>query len=315
MALSKPMEMLANATSAAVGGFTATSLLYPLDTLKTRMQSTQDDPKPPLTLASLYQGYPYKVAESTVSKFFYFYAYTMLSQMVSSGKPINTATNLIVGYFAEFIHLPITLPMEVLATRLQTNSKFTVSSNSNTTNKMSIFDIISQVREENQGGFSGFYKGFRAYFVLCLQPAIQYTAFEQLKVLYLTKLKKKSFMSNSLSALEAFVLGAIARSIATLLLFPYIRAKVLVQSQKKKQKQVTTTGSNTIHTTTFSMDQLEKGQQKSEEGILATLQRVYQEEGYLALYRGLTPELTKVSLVYILIETTVYFLTYYLSIL
>lgn len=75
---------------------------------------------------------------------------------------------------------------------------------------------------------------------------------------------------------QAFVLGAIARSVATLLLFPYIRAKVLVQTKKK---------------------QVVSGQAASQDGIVSTLQRVYKEEGALSLYRGLGPELTKARFV------------------
>lgn len=68
------------------------------------------------------------------------------------------------------------------------------------------------------------------------------------------------------------MLGAIARSVATLLLFPYIRAKVLVQTKKR---------------------QAVAGQTAGQDGIISTLQRVYKEEGALSLYRGLGPELTK----------------------
>ncbi|KAF1327906.1 hypothetical protein FI667_g7223, partial [Globisporangium splendens] len=285
MALSKPMEMLAAATAAGVGGFVATSVLYPLDTLKTRMQSgskallsddDKDDKRDYVALVkSLYQGIQYKTAESSVSKFLYFYAYTMLAQMVApkDGKPINTATNLLVGYVSEFTHLPVTLPMEVIATRLQTASKGSGSGG--------ILQIVRSVLEES--GVKGFYKGFQAYFVLCLQPAIQYTVFERVKEMYLRRFKQAA---QSLGALEAFVLGAIARSIATLLLFPYIRAKVIVQSKKKLAVKAAAPGD------------LEKQQPSAEapEGIVATLQRVYKEEGALSLYRGLGPELTKGAL-------------------
>lgn len=44
--------------------------------------------------------------------------------------------------------------------------------------------------------------------------------------------------------------------------------------------------------------ELESGEEKapaaSQDGIVTTLQRVYAEEGPMALYRGLWPELTKV---------------------
>ncbi|KAG7399035.1 ADP/ATP carrier protein [Phytophthora boehmeriae] len=282
MALSKPMEMMAAATAAGVGGFLSTSILFPLDTIKTRIQSgapllPEDDEqsdrksKHVALVKSLYQGIQYKAAESSTSKFMYFYAYTMLAQMVApkDGKPIGTLTDLAIGYVSELCHLPVTMPMELVGTRLQTSSE-----------SGGVLQILRSIVKES--GVGGLYKGLGAYFVLCLQPAIQYTVFERLKGLYLRKFKQAS---QALGALEAFVLGAVARSIATLVLFPYIRAKVLMQSKKKQT----------------AVADLEQGQvspagRASKETIASTLQRVYKEEGPLALYRGLGPELTRGAL-------------------
>ncbi|KAL4115401.1 hypothetical protein PRIC2_013563 [Phytophthora ramorum] len=281
MALSKPMEMVAAATAAGVGGFLSTSILYPLDTLKTRIQSgasllpedeegedkaTPKKNKQVALIKSLYQGIQYKAAESSTSKFLYFYAYTMLAQMVApkDGKPIGTLTDLGIGYLSELLHLPITMPMELVGTRMQTSSE-----------SGGILQILRSIIKEN--GVGGLYKGLGAYFVLCLQPTIQYTVFERLKGMYLRKFKQAS---QSLGALEAFMLGALARSIATLALFPYIRAKVLMQANKKKKTAVA---------------DAKQGEPKKET-IASTLQRVYTEEGPLALYRGLGPELTRGAL-------------------
>ncbi|CAH0518907.1 unnamed protein product [Peronospora belbahrii] len=224
MALSKPMEMMAAATAAGVGGFLSTSILHPLDTLKTRIQSgaslLPDDNNATLStkknkqmalIKSLYQGIQYKAAESSTSKFMYFYAYTMLAHMVApkDGKPIGTLTDLGIGYLSELCHLPITMPMELVGTRMQTGIE-----------SGSMLQILRSLIKKS--GVGGLYKGFGAYFVLCLQPAIQYTVFERLKNVYLLKFKQAS---QALGALEVFVLGAIARSIATIVLFPYIRAK------------------------------------------------------------------------------------------
>ncbi|POM72035.1 Mitochondrial Carrier (MC) Family [Phytophthora palmivora] len=193
----------------------------------------------------------------------------MLAQMVAptDGKPIGTMTDLGIGYLSELCHLPITMPMELVGTRMQTGSE-----------SGSILQILRSIVKES--GVGGLYKGLGAYFVLCLQPAIQYTVFERLKNMYLRKFKQAS---QALGALEAFVLGAIARSIATLVLFPYIRAKVLMQANKKKQPSVD-----------LEQDQSDTCVQPKKETIVSTLQRVYTEEGPLALYRGLGPELTRV---------------------
>ena len=78
---------------------------------------------------------------------------------------------------------------------------------------------------------TGMYKGIQAYTVLCLKPAIQYTVFEQIKQRLL-----RGTQRTSLHAGESFVLGMVARTISTILVFPYVRAKVLMQTTQ------TTTG-------------------------------------------------------------------------
>ena len=78
------------------------------------------------------------------------------------------------------------------------------------------------------------------------------------------------------------MLGALARSIATLVLFPYIRAKVLMQTS---HKEVPGERASDAHT---------RCARTRPATIVSTLQRVYSEEGPYALYRGLGPELTRV---------------------
>ena len=80
-------------------------------------------------------------------------------------------------------------------------------------------------------GVAGFYKGLAAYVVLCLRPAIQFAVFERLKAWKLAARQNASAPTStvSLSALEAFVLGALARAVATVAVYPYTRAKVMAQ--------------------------------------------------------------------------------------
>ncbi|CEG40965.1 mitochondrial carrier family [Plasmopara halstedii] len=212
MALSKPMEMLAAAIAAGCGGFLSTSILYPLDTIKTRMQSDtpllpKDDDKTTtfnkhLTLVkSLYQG---AAKEWQTPKHDHKSGHWLPQRAVpSANHNANAAT-------------------------------------------------------------------------------IQYTIFERLKSIYL---RKYDVASQTLGALEAFVLGALARSIATLTLFPYIRAKVLMQVNKTQ-----------IAATQLIRNQTDTCAESGKETIMSTLLRVYSEEGPLALYRGLGPEITRGAL-------------------
>ena len=149
---------------------------------------------------------------------------------------------------AEWSHLPVTLPIDCLTTAIQTDAK----------NRGALALLCSMLAERGVGGF---YKGIEAYTVLCLKPAIQYTVYEQVKGAVLaaraaggaarrrdrggnsggggadggddrpaSPSPSPSPSSSSLSAAEAFFLGMFARVIATMLTYPYLRAKVMLQS-------------------------------------------------------------------------------------
>lgn len=108
------------------------------------------------------------------------------------------------------------------------------------------------------------YKGIQAYTVLCLKPALQYTVFEQVKATVTANRPQKS-----LSAAEAFVLGMVARTISTVFIFPYIRAKVVLQTSKSSDD-----GSAAV-------------------SIPQMLGEMYKDGGFAAWFQGLVPELTR----------------------
>lgn len=201
----------------------------------------------------------------------------MLSYVGITGNPdIGALSNLILGCLAEWSHLPVTLPIDCLTTAIQTDDK-----------NRGAFVLLSSMLSER--GIGGFYKGIEAYAVLCLKPAIQYTVYEQVKRVVLAARRVKdmarrrerrgggpsrddddndaSSSSSSLGAAEAFFLGMFARVIATMLTYPYLRAKVMLQS---------TYGNATIKPTILQMigEQLNTG-------------------GVWGLYQGIGPELTR----------------------
>ena len=72
-------------------------------------------------------------------------------------------------------------------------------------------------RIQKEEGFSSFYNGWRAYFVLAFKPAIENAVFDQIRS-YLIKARQ----SKILSGMEAFLLGALARAVGKSILFYYI---------------------------------------------------------------------------------------------
>jgi solute carrier family 25 (peroxisomal adenine nucleotide transporter), member 17 len=71
----------------------------------------------------------------------------------------------------------------------------------------------------------GMYKGIQAYTILCLKPALQYTIFEKVKATIVSHRR-----DGRLLAAEAFALGMVARTISTVFIYPFIRAKVVLQT-------------------------------------------------------------------------------------
>lgn len=199
---------------------------------------------------------------------------------ITGSSDFGTLPNLILGCMAEWSHLPITLPIDCLTTAIQTDTQ-------NRGALALLWNILGTK------GVGGFYKGIEAYTVLCLKPAIQYTVYEQVKRIVLAARKVKRLAArgggggggrnddeegggrgdnSSLHAAEAFFLGMFARIVATMLTYPYLRAKVMLQSNNSSA----TNGSD--------------GKKKTIPQMIA---EQVSTGGISGLYQGIGPELTR----------------------
>jgi len=288
-------SITAEVLSASIGGAFSAAALFPLEIIKTKVQSSQceetnTDKKqtdhsendssssirtssPTLSLvksmyekggiSAFYRGVETSAIQSSVEKALYFFSYTALKQMYAllSSERIGPVSNLALGCVAEWTHLPITLPIDCLTTKICTN----------TDPNQNAYALLCSLLSDK--GLKGMYKGLSAYWVLCFKPAIQYTIFEQVKRIRLAGKKGKR---KQLSAFEAFLLGMFARCIATVVVFPYIRAKVMMQ----------TSASHADHDDATGHD-------KKTNTIPDMLQNIIREEGFKALFKGIGPELTR----------------------
>jgi len=221
-------------------------------------------------MAPFYAGIETSALQSATEKALYFFAYTSLKKIYTSvavndrkRANLGVSTSLILGCMAEWAHLPITLPLDCWTTKIQTSKG----------NTAPLGILMSMLSEKD--GLKGMYKGIQAYTVLCLKPAIQYTIFEQVKVLVLARkrlLGKSKMGDEALTAIEAFLLGMVARTIATLAVFPYLRAKVMLQSQSNCNNR-------------------EGGSNKPNIPGMITL--MYETGGLSELFQGIVPELTR----------------------
>ena len=69
-------------------------------------------------------------------------------------------------------------------------------------------------------GWKGFYDGWSAYMAGSIQPAIQFTAYDQVRVLYLRMASRGSANGAELTAAAAFLLGGSSRMFSELLTYP-----------------------------------------------------------------------------------------------
>ena len=228
------------ALAGSVSSAFSTVSVYPLDTIKTHLNKGLDPEGKPIhsvddvlqrvvfrdgysvrNLFSLYAGVRAKMLMSMLQKFLYFYIYNFLKTRVARGKSLSIISNLVVGYISALLAVGVLTPLEVAQTQQQLNPQ----------NKRSITQILSQLYHTE--GLAGFYKGFGTNVILCVNPSIEYTVFDQMKKSMLTKK-----MKTNLSDTEAFWLGAFAKAVATVLTFPHVRAKVLQQSGLAKWKHM-----------------------------------------------------------------------------
>ncbi|GMP56570.1 hypothetical protein CsSME_00021002 [Camellia sinensis var. sinensis] len=239
------LESLSEATSGAIGALVSTTVLYPLDTCKNKYQAevrSHNRQKyrniPDVyweaisnhQVLSLYQGLGTKNLQSFIFQFFYFYGYSFFKKLYlkkSGLKSIDTKANLVLAAAAGACTVIVTQPLDTASSRMQT-SEFGKSK--------------GHWKTLSEGTWSEAFDALGISLLLTTNPSIQYTVFDQLKQrLQRGQLSKKlgtESSSDSLSAVSAFVLGAVSKCIATCLTYPAIRREGLLGFFKGLDAQI-----------------------------------------------------------------------------
>ncbi|KAH9755029.1 peroxisomal adenine nucleotide carrier 1 [Citrus sinensis] len=283
------IESLSEATSGAIGSLLSTTILYPLDTCKTKYQAEvrahgqQKYRKLSDVLweaisngqvHSLYQGLGTKNLQSFISQFVYFYGYSYFKRLYlkrSGNKSIGTKANLIIAATAGACTAIITQPLDTASSRMQT-SAFGKSKG--------LWKTLTE------GTWSDAFDGLGISLLLTSNPAIQllyslqYTVFDQLKRRMLKGKQNKAGGTSpqALSAFAAFVLGAVSKSIATVLTYPAIRCKVMIQAADPNENGT------------------EKTQPRSRKTLAGVVCAIWKREGVLGFFKGLHAQILKTVL-------------------
>ncbi|KAF2641237.1 mitochondrial carrier [Massarina eburnea CBS 473.64] len=231
-----------SAIAGSAGAVLANALVYPLDIVKTRLQvqikrkstsietNPADDEHYANTLdaiskiikadgvSGLYAGLPGSLLGVASTNFAYFYWYTVVRTLYLQYRAMNTspgtAAELALGAVAGAVAQLFTIPVAVVTTRQQTVSKH---------DRKGLLATGQEVID-SEDGWTGLWRGLKASLVLVVNPAITYGAYQ--------RLRESIFPGKAnLKPWEAFVLGAMSKSLATIATQPLIVAKVGLQSK------------------------------------------------------------------------------------
>lgn len=279
------LDSISEATSGAIGALVSTTVLYPLDTCKTKYQAEIGAHSQQKyrnisdvfweaisnhQVLSLYQGLGTKNLQSFINQFIYFYGYSFFKKLYlkkSGSKSIGTKANLILAATAGACTVVVTQPLDTASSRMQT-SEFGKS--------RGLWESLSE------GTWSEAFSALDISLLLTANPSIQYTVFDQLKQRLLkgrpSKKNGTESSSEALSAFSAFVLGAVSKCVATCLTYPAIRCKVMIQAAESDE------------------DGTKEAQPKSRKTIADAILVIWEREGPLGFFKGLESQILKTVL-------------------
>lgn len=195
-----------------------------------------------------------------MAEFAYFWWYTVVREVyikrvlrASGPHPtLHVGTELVLGAVSAGLAQLFTTPMGVVATRQQIGGDHHEEDDS----------MLGHIRDIYRSeGITGFWRGLKPSLVLTVNPAITYGVYERLKSVVLAT------SDGVMTPGKSFVIGALSKTLATVVTFPYILSKTRLQAK------------NAQHSSAIDV-----------------LAHIYQKEGFFGWYRGMHAQITKAVL-------------------
>ncbi|EJD06515.1 adenine nucleotide transporter [Fomitiporia mediterranea MF3/22] len=341
MSASKPQEQLTPfgyALAGALGGVFSNAVVYPLDTVKTRIQAgstvSTKGKKHDVSIISLllrilreegvsafYNGFGASMLNTFSTQYAYFLFYSFvrgsylkrLSSRLPKGSKvptISTAMELLLGAVAGALAQIFTIPVSVIATRqqigrlMQPNDGPAPSSPSKVSPSKPSYSEVADPRSSASAppdstfdnsfltvgkeiirtdGVTGLWLGLKPSLVLTVNPAITYGVFERIKSLMLVA-KEKAGGQPRLTPWQNFFVGALSKTLATVVTYPYIMAKVKIQAgTQNADAELPSPGS------AFA-------KKPKNDGAITLLTRIVKERGLIGWYQGMSAQIIKAVL-------------------
>ncbi|KAI0343472.1 mitochondrial carrier [Trametopsis cervina] len=313
--MTSTLPPLVQAFSGSVGSAAANAVVYPLDLIATRLQTTSSKKLRGfrgIVLAlrhvvrsegwhGLYDGLNTDTAATLISNFLYFYFYTFIRGFVVrrkgasapriKGRPISVLLSapeeLGIGFIAGVASRAISQPLSVITVRLQTQTEGEDDEGELNAEKggpeepeirgepNGVIDTVRRIYEEQ--GLEGFWGGFTTTIPLSMNPAITLFLFQLFQRLVSLRRPRTQTAIGTPSPGSAFLGAALSNVVAITLLYPLILAKTRLQVHKKDLKR----------------DGDSESQRQDKENVLRIWDRALRKQGVSGLYQGLEAQITK----------------------
>ncbi|KAJ7455300.1 mitochondrial carrier domain-containing protein [Mycena galericulata] len=305
------------ALAGALGGCFSTAVVYPLDVAKTRIQASKGKSKDELSMFSVllrifkregvfgfYRGFWATMINTFSMQYAYFFFYSFvrnsyinrLARKLPAGAALpalSTAAELLIGAIAGALAQIFTIPVSVIATRQQvgrpTPSSYAAATKNDTVDDDSFLGVAREIIEEE--GVGGLWLGIKPGLVLTVNPAITYGVFERVKGIFVAA-QIKAGASDKITPGLSFLIGAVSKTLATVVTYPYIMAKVRIQTRNADvdEAKVEHLDLPVAHHPHHDHSALKHP------GALDILGQVWQKEGPVGWYRGMAAQITKAVL-------------------
>ncbi|XP_078096665.1 peroxisomal membrane protein PMP34 isoform X1 [Mustelus asterias] len=267
-------ETLVHAVAGVVGSVTATTTFFPLDTARIRLQvdEKRKSRSTPVILAeivkeegllALYRGWFPVISSLCCSNFVYFYTFNSLKAMLQKGNVRATpGKDLLMACIAGATNVFLTTPMWVVNTRLKLQGAKFRQEDIHRTEYKGILDAFQQIITNE--GLGTLWNGILPSLILVCNPGIQFMFYEGLK-------RKASKAGRRIPSWEIFMIGAIAKAIATTATYPLQIVQAILRFEPNKRK------SNTL--------------QESVQTLINLISMRIKKGGFSGLYKGLEAKL------------------------
>ncbi|KAF5453641.1 hypothetical protein F2P56_028532 [Juglans regia] len=303
-------DALINGLAGAGGGIIAQLITYPLQTVNTRQQTERDLKKEKRKFGTielmrqvikhegweqLYGGLTPSLVGTAASQGVYYYFYQIFRNKAEAASlehmkkgigdgSVGMFSSLVVAALSGCVNVLMTNPIWVVVTRMQTHTKIPKKSQRGQTLSVSPDETVFAASElppfgtnhaiqevYDEAGFWGFWKGVFPTLIMVSNPSIQFMLYETM----LKKLKKRRALSrkgnSGVTALEIFLLGALAKLGATVVTYP-----LLVVKSRLQAKQVST-GDKRHHY----------------KGTSDAILKMIRYEGFYGFYKGMSTKIAQ----------------------